>query len=238
MGKRKAEKLAKKQAKAAEKKLNASVEQAKSWAAPKVESALAWTEEHLGDSLDRAEKVAYNAVDKAGPKAKSALANLSDALDSARHKVQDEYVPTAAGQLAGAASKTSKALHDADIPKPVSELLTKVTGDKKAAKKLQKAAEKYAKSAEKSLKKQAKTGGGKKWLVVGVVVAAGGAAYAVYQLTKPVEDPWKNPTPQPLKADTPATPQAAQTTAQPVVTDDTEGGAEEQVDAPAPKPAG
>lgn len=249
MGKRKAEKLAKKQAQRADQKLNASVEQAKSWAAPKLESAMAWTEGCLGNSLDRAEKAAYTAVDKAGPRAKNAMVSLTDTFDSARHKVQDQYVPAASGQLAGVAGRASKALSTADIPKPVADAMVKVTGDKKATKKLRKAAEDYAKSAEKSLNKQSKkaskSGSGKTWMIVGVVVTAGGAAYAAYQLTKPVEDPWKNPTPQPLNDNTSATPQAASNPAEPVdavkadsePNHDTEGGAEEQVDAPAPRPA-
>lgn len=173
---------AKKAQKKAQKRIDASVKQTKDWAAPKVEGALTWAETNFGDTLDNAQKFTADAVDK----------------------LQNDVWPEAAGKAASAANKAAAAIGDAELPDSVHSAVTKVTGDKKKAKKLQKAAEDYAKSAEKKLKKESKKGKSKKWLVLGVVVAAGGASYAVYKLSKPVEDPWKNPTPQPLKQNTPA----------------------------------
>lgn len=176
--------------KKAEKSIQSGVETAKDWVAPKVESALAWAEESLKDGAD-----------KAAPLVHDGLEAITHALHTARQKVEEEYAPAAAEQLADMAGKSADALHKVKISDGVNTAVTKVTGDKRAARKLKKAAENYAKSAEKRLKKQAKKqrrSSAKGWVIAGIVVAAGGAAYAVWQLTKPVEDPWKNPTPQPL----------------------------------------
>ncbi|MDN6411126.1 MAG: hypothetical protein L0K07_07090, partial [Yaniella sp.] len=85
-------------------------------------------------------------------------------------------------------------------PDFVNNSITRVTGNKKSARRLQKAAANWAKDAEKQLKKQSKKNkkSGRGLLVVGITVAAAGAAYAVWRLSQPVEDPWTNPTPQPL----------------------------------------
>jgi hypothetical protein len=202
-----------------EHRINSGVDQAAHWAAPKMEAALAWAERGLGEGKVRGKAAskqashrANDAIEKLTPpvmaglhQANTVLSGAVDrvtpAVDSARHKVQDEYVPAASGRLAGVAGHASKVAHNARVSPAVESALINLTGDKKAVKKLRKAAEEYAKSAEKRLKKQAKKhgkSGHKGWLVAGIVVAAGAAAVAVWQLTKPVDDPWKTPAPAPL----------------------------------------
>ena len=202
-----------------EHRINSGVDQAAHWAAPKMEAALAWAERGLGEGKVRGKAAsrqashrANDAIDKLTPQVRAGLhqANtvlagavdrVTPAVDTARHKVQDEYVPAASGRLAGVAGQASKVAHNAKVSPAVENALINLTGDKKAVKKLRKAAEEYARSAEKQLKKRAKKHGKsshKGWLVAGIVVAAGAAAVAVWQLTKPVDDPWKTPAPAPL----------------------------------------
>ncbi|MEW1980306.1 hypothetical protein AB0333_05160 [Citricoccus sp. NPDC079358] len=221
-----------------EDRINAGVDHAAHWAAPKVEAALAWAERGLGEGkvqgkaagektsqqvseaveklspqvragLAQASSVLSGAVDKVSPQVQAQLDRLAPAFEGARSKVEGEYVPAASARLATAAGQASKAAHGVKVSPAVERALVNITGDKKAVKKLKKAAEEYARTAEKQLKKQAKkqNKGGKGWIVAGIVVAAGVAAVAVWQLTKPVEDPWKTPAPSPLpKQDTPSVP--------------------------------
>lgn len=157
-----------------------------------------WAEHMWQDSADRAAPV----VDAASRKLADAAHKVGDAASNFQHKVQDDYLPSAAGQLAPVAAGSAKAIKAAELPAFVTDVITRVTGDKKSSRKLLKAAEQWAKEAEKQLKKQAKKKKQKKsgrgLLVLGVTVAAAGATYAVWRLSQPVEDPWTNPTPQPL----------------------------------------
>jgi hypothetical protein len=203
-----------------EDRINSGVDQAAHWAAPKMEAALAWAEKGLGEGKVRGKAATQQASDRANdalgllaPQVKAgmnqanaalagALGLVTPVVDTARHKVQDEYVPAASGRLAGVAGQASRAAHHAKVSPAVENALINLTGDKKAVKNLRKAAEAYAKSAEKQFKKKAKKhgqSGHKGWLVAGIVVAAGAAAVAVWQLTKPVDDPWKTPAPAPLQ---------------------------------------
>jgi hypothetical protein len=214
-----------------EHRINAGVDQAAHWAAPKVEAALAWAERGLGEGkvqgkavsektsqqltealeklspqvragLAQASAALTEAVEKVSPQVQTQLDRLTPAFEGARSKVEYEYVPAASARLAPVAGQASKVAHNVKFSPGVEKALVNLTGDKKAVKKLKKAAEEYAKAAEKQLKKQAKkhhqNNAGKAWLVTGMVVAAGAAAVAVWQLTKPVEDPWKTPAPSPL----------------------------------------
>lgn len=155
-----------------------------------------WAEDVWQDSADRAAPV----VDAASKVISDAAHKMGDAANTFQHKVQDDYLPAAAGQLAPVAGRSATAIKDADLPDFVNDTITRVTGDKKSGRRLQKAAQAWAKDAEKQLKKQAKKNKKSRrgLLVVGVTVAAAGAAYAVWRLSQPVEDPWTNPTPQPL----------------------------------------
>src|SRR5699024_192515 len=138
-------------------------------------------------------------VDAASKKISEAAHKVGDAANNFQHKVQDDYIPAAAGQLAPVAAGSAKAIKTADLPDFVNDSITRVTGNKKSGRRLQKAASKWAKDAEKQLKKQSKKNkrGGRALPVVCVTVAAAGPAYAGWRLSQPVEDPWTNPTPQP-----------------------------------------
>ena len=155
-----------------------------------------WADHVWQDSAERAAPV----VDAASKKLSEAAHKVGDAASNFQHKMQDDYIPTAAGQLAPVAAGGAKAIKAAELPAFVTDAITRVTGDKKSGRKLQKAAEKWAREAEKQLKKQAKKNKKSRrgLLVVGITVATAGAAYAVWRLSQPVEDPWTNPTPQPL----------------------------------------
>lgn len=155
-----------------------------------------WAEDVWQGSANRAAPV----VDAASKRISDAAHKVGDAASNLQHKVQDDYIPAAAGQLAPVAAGSAKAIKQADLPKFVSDSITRVTGNKKSARRLQKAAEKWAKDAEKQLKKQSKKNkkSSRGLIVVGITVAAAGATYAVWRLSQPVDDPWTNPTPQPL----------------------------------------
>lgn len=156
-----------------------------------------WAEHMWQDSADRAAPV----VDAASRKLADAAHKVGDAASNFQHKVQDDYLPAAAGQLAPVAAGSAKAIKATELPAFVNDTITRVTGDKKSGRRLQKAAQQWAQEAEKQLKKQSKKKkkkSGRGLLVLGITVAAAGAAYAVWRLSQPVEDPWTNPTPQPL----------------------------------------
>ena len=217
---------------AVEDRMNAGADTLMRWAAPKIENMLAWAEKGAGESKARAKIAASQAthqmedtVDKVTPQIQSGLAAAGTALagaanrvvnnvDQARHQVQDDYLPAASSRLADLAGQANKGIHNAKVNPAIEDALIKLTGDKKAVKKLRKAGENYTKVAQKQLKRHGKqSSGGKGWLVAGIVAAAGAAAVAVWQLTKPVADPWKNPAPKPLtptgQAPNPATTGAA-----------------------------
>lgn len=155
-----------------------------------------WAEDVWQDSANRAAPV----VDAASKVVSDAAHKVGDAASNFQHKVQDDYIPAAAGQLVPVAAGSAKAIKTADLPDFVNDSITRITGNKKSGRRLQKAASKWAKDAEKQLKKQSKKSkkSGRGLLVVGITVAAAGTAYAVWRLSQPVEDPWTNPTPQPL----------------------------------------
>src|SRR5699024_2322531 len=81
---------------------------------------------------------------------------VGDAASDFQGKLQDDYIPTAAGQLAPVAGRSADVIKDAEIPAFVNDTITRVTGNKRAGRKLQKAASQWAKDAEKQLKKQSK----------------------------------------------------------------------------------
>ena len=72
---------------------------------------------------------------------------------------------------------------------------------------LRKGAEQYAGAAEKDLNRaagrRASRSGGRAWIVAGMAAAAAGAGYALWRLTKPVQDPWTAPVPGPITANIP-----------------------------------
>ena len=157
---------------AVEDRMNAGADTLMRWAAPKIENMLAWAEKGAGESKARAKIAASQAthqmedtVDKVTPQIQSGLAAAGTALagaanrvvnnvDQARHQVQDDYLPAASSRLADLAGQANKGIHNAKVNPAIEDALIKLTGDKKAVKKLRKAGENYTKVAQKELKKQ------------------------------------------------------------------------------------
>ena len=119
---------------------------------------------------------------------------------------RDVLLPVAAQRLSDAAGRAGKSVHEVKVPTSVEQTLINVTGDKKIVQKLRKQAAQYAGQTQKTMAKQAKQhsrSGGKGWIIAGMAVAAAGAAFAIWKLTKPVEDPWAAPAPGPVTANIP-----------------------------------
>lgn len=125
----------------------------------------------------RAEHLIKDAVKATAPKIELAAEKVAPAVDTARDKLVDDYLP-----------RISKAMHDAA---EAAAAETNAKGKKAAAKAAKAAA--AGKAAQKALSKAEpeKSGGGAKtlgWVVVGV--AAAGAGYLLWRRSQPVDDPW------------------------------------------------
>src|SRR5690625_5057599 len=66
-------------------------------------------------------------VDAASKKGSEAADKVGDAASTFQHKVQDDYLPTGAGQLAPVAAGGAKALRAAEVPDFVNQASTRVT---------------------------------------------------------------------------------------------------------------
>lgn len=159
-----------------------------------------------GLTLAGALAAAVNALQEQGEKlAPQVQARLSDAGDYAQRR-KEEVVPLAAARLADGAAHARKTAHDVQVPDAVEQALIALTGDKAIVRKLRKGAEQYAGSAEKDLNRAAgrkARSGGRGWILGGMALAAAGAGYALWRLTKPVQDPWTAPVPGPITANIP-----------------------------------
>ena len=133
-------------------------------------------------------------------------ARLADAGDYAQRR-KEEVLPVAAARLADGAAHARKTAHDVEVPDALEQALIKLTGDKAIVNRLRKGAEQYAGAAEKDLNRaagrRASRSGGRAWIVAGMAAAAAGAGYALWRLTKPVQDPWTAPVPGPITANIP-----------------------------------
>ena len=140
---------------------------------------------------------------KVGPQVQ---ARLADAGDYAQRR-KEEVLPVAAARLADGAAHARKTAHDVEVPDALEQALIKLTGDKAIVKRLRQGAEQYAGAAEKDLNRaagrRASRSGGRAWIVAGMAAAAAGAGYALWRLTKPVQDPWTAPVPGPITANIP-----------------------------------
>lgn len=128
--------------------------------------------------------------------------------EAARYAGQrrEELAPVAAARLADVAGTARQTAHDVQVPAGLEQALIALTGDRKIVAKLRKGAEAYAGQTEKSLKRTAGTSsrsGGRGWILAGMATAAAGAGFAVWKLTKPVQDPWAAPVPGPITANIP-----------------------------------
>lgn len=144
--------------------------------------------------------------EQGGKVAPQVQARLADAGDYAQRR-KEEVLPVAAARLADGAAHARKTAHDVEVPDALEQALIKLTGDKAIVKRLRKGAEQYAGAAEKDLNRAAgrrtSRSGGRAWIVAGMAAAAAGAGYALWRLTKPVQDPWTAPVPGPITANIP-----------------------------------
>lgn len=140
---------------------------------------------------------------KVGPQVQ---ARLADAGDYAQRR-KEEVLPVAAARLADGAAHARKTAHDVEVPDALEQALIRLTGDKAIVQRLRKGAEQYAGAVEKDLNRAAgrrtSRSGGRAWIVAGMAAAAAGAGYALWRLTKPVQDPWTAPVPGPITANIP-----------------------------------
>ena len=175
----------------------------------------------IQERLDRVGPRITQVIDTTTPRVQETLGKAGPALTSARGKVVDGYIPALSYKLGEAADSASRSVAGATIPPSVASVVTRVTGDKKAARNAQKAFVAAGLQASKELKKrqqeQAKKGKG--WLIFGIIAAAMPAGVAAWRASKPVEDPWKTPAPvtqstttPPSTTTTPVTPTTATTT--------------------------
>lgn len=144
--------------------------------------------------------------EQGGQVAPQVQARLADAGDYAQRR-KEEVLPVAAARLADGAAHARKTAHDVEVPDALEQALIKLTGDKAIVNRLRKGAEQYAGAAEKDLNRaagrRASRSGGRSWIVAGMAAAAAGAGYALWRLTKPVQDPWTAPVPGPITANIP-----------------------------------
>lgn len=208
---------------------------ARDWAAPHVDAAYGWVKPRwekgvetatpaLQDTVRKATEgiaggvaAVQGSVDKVGPritqvidgttpKIQETLGKAAPALDSAKGRVVEEYLPALSTRLGEAAETASRSLAATTVPPAVEKAVTRITGDKKAAKNAQKRLVVAAMQASKDLKRSKARKSGKGWLVLGIIASAIIAGVAAWRASKPVEDPWK--TPAPIKATAgPASPQ-------------------------------
>ena len=127
----------------------------------------------------RSEKAAAAGAAAAAPLAAKAAKNTAKGRAAAQGKYD--------GAVAALAAKVA----DADTSDQFDALVTKLTGDKKTVKRIQKAARNSAKEYAKKQKKA--QGGNKGLLILGLIAAGAVAGVAAWRASRPVQDPWKTP---------------------------------------------
>ncbi len=118
-----------------------------------------------------------NIVKAAAPKIEAAAGASADFVDSASHKITDDYLP-----------RIQQAMHEAAAAVQELELPTGRRTARKARKNMRNAEKQLAKELAKA---QGKHHRGRRvvgWFVVGT--AAAGAGYLLWRRSQPVEDPW------------------------------------------------
>ncbi|MDQ0736670.1 hypothetical protein [Arthrobacter agilis] len=163
----------------------------------------------IQESIDKVGPRITQVIDDTTPKIQETLDKATPVLNTAKGRVVDEYLPALSAKLGEAADTASRSLAAATVPPVVEKAVTRVTGDKKAARKAQKRLVAATMQASKDLRKNQSRSSGKGWPVFGIIAAAVVAAVAAWRASRPVQDPWK--TPAPMKATAgPATTQKSQ----------------------------
>jgi len=153
-----------------------------------------------GVAAPRLDKAWRDGVAAAAPKVEAAAEKARPAVDSARDKIVDDYLP-----------RVQKAMHDA------AEAAAKESGKKGKAVKAGKAAQKAMATKPKKRGGAGKTLG---WVLVGT--AAAGTGYLLWRRTQPVDDPWA----EEYWEDTTVTTPAAEVSTAPAGVEDAEPAAD------------
>lgn len=146
---------------------------------PYVQEGLGKAQELGGTVKARSEKAAAAGAAAAAPLAAKAAKNTAKGRAAAQ------------GKYDGAVTALAAKVADADTSDQFDALVTKLTGDKKTVKRIQKAARNSAKEYAKKQKKA--QGGNKGLLVLGLIAAGAVAGVAAWRASRPVQDPWKTP---------------------------------------------
>ncbi|WP_104181190.1 hypothetical protein [Arthrobacter sp. B0490] len=152
----------------------------------------------IQESIDTVGSRITQVIDETTPKIQGTLDKATPALNTAKGKVVDEYLPALSTRLGDAADTASRSLAAATVPPVVENAVIRMTGDKKAVKNAQKRLVAATMQASKDLKKSQARKSGRGWLIFGIIAAAIVAGVAAWRASQPVEDPWK--TPAPIKA--------------------------------------
>ncbi|WP_281445617.1 hypothetical protein, partial [Paenarthrobacter nicotinovorans] len=226
------------------------VDNARDWAAPRVEAAVNWAVPRIQHGIDTAspriqeglKSAAHNladgvavvtpriqdglahlapkihdVVEDATPRIQETLNKATPALGIARDKVVDEYLPKLSEQLGQASVAVHHVLENA--PAQVDAVAQKLVDSgvvhsvqeqaHATGKQIKAVADEATKAVSTKLGKEPKP---KKrgWLIFTVIAAAAAAGVAAWKASKPVEDPWKTPSPvTPTPAPVPAAPAPA-----------------------------
>ncbi|MDD9207209.1 hypothetical protein PU560_12140 [Georgenia sp. 10Sc9-8] len=136
-------------------------EQGRDWATPHVAAAKAW-------AGPRADKLWRDTVKAGAPKVEAAAERVRPAVDNARDRIVDDYLP-----------RVSRAMHDA------AEAAAKDGTVRGKASRAGRAAQKAMMEQPKKQHTGLKTVG---WVLVGT--AAAGTGYLLWRRSQPVDDPW------------------------------------------------
>lgn len=174
-------------------KLQSGVETGASALATGVQASGPYVQEGLGKAHDLGDNVKARGekAAAAGAAAAAPLAAKAAPLAAKAAKRTADGRAAAQGKYDGAVAALAAKVGDANTSEQFDALVTKLTGDKKTVKRIQKAARKSAKDYAKKQKKAER--GNKALLVLGLVVAGAVAGVAAWRASRPVQDPWKTP---------------------------------------------
>lgn len=183
------------------------IQEGLTWAAKELSDTVAKVSPMIQDSLDRvgprisaaiddATPRVQKAVDRATPALNEAMGKASPAFNHARDVVLNEYLPTANEKIGNAAKYTTRKLDQAKVPEALHEVSEKLKPSAKTVSRLQDTASAAVGHVSKELEKAQKPAKKKRgWLIVAVIAAATAAGVAAWRASKPIDDPWKTPTP-------------------------------------------
>ncbi|MFW0773449.1 hypothetical protein ACLRGI_09785 [Paenarthrobacter nitroguajacolicus] len=230
-----------------EQSVTASVDNARDWAAPRVEAAVNWAVPRIQHGIDTAspriqeglKSAAHNladgvavvtpriqdglahlapkihdVVEDATPRIQETLNKATPALGLARDKVVVEYLPKLSEQLGQASVAVHHVLENA--PAQVDAVAQRLVDSgvvhsvqeqaQATGKQIKVVTDQASKAVSAALVKEQPKPKKRGWLIVTVIAAAAAAGVAAWKASKPVEDPWKTPSPvTPTPAPVPST---------------------------------